>query len=78
MTPLMNSGAKLHIGVVVDSVSEVLNIKAADIEDAPSFGTSLSAECILGMAKTGGSVKILLDITRVLGNCGIGSIDKAA
>ncbi|MDA8308070.1 MAG: chemotaxis protein CheW [Deltaproteobacteria bacterium] len=73
-----NSGAKLHIGVVVDSVSEVLNIKGSDIEDPPSFGTTLSAECILGMAKTGGGVKILLDIARVLSNCGIGCIDKAA
>jgi purine-binding chemotaxis protein CheW len=73
-----NAQAKLHIGVVVDSVSEVLNIKASDIEDAPSFGTTLSSDCILGMAKTGGKVKILLDIARVLSNCGIGFIDKAA
>jgi purine-binding chemotaxis protein CheW len=72
------SEAKLHIGVVVDSVSEVLNIKASDIEDPPSFGTTLSADCILGMAKTGEGVKILLDIARVLSNCGIGFIDKAA
>ncbi len=62
------SGGKLHIGVVVDSVSEVLNIKAADIEDTPSFGTTLNTEYILGMAKTGGGVKILLDIDRVLSN----------
>jgi purine-binding chemotaxis protein CheW len=73
-----NAQAKLHIGVVVDSVSEVLNIKASDIEDSPSFGTTLSADCILGMAKTGGKVKILLDIARVLSNCGIVFIDKAA
>ena len=45
-------GSKLHIGVVVDSVSEVLNIKGADIEDTPSFGTTLNTEYILGMAKT--------------------------
>lgn len=73
-----NSGAKLHIGIVVDSVSEVLNIKASDIEDPPTFGTALNAECILGMAKTGGGVKILLDIAKVLSNCGISFIDKAA
>lgn len=72
--------AKLHIGVVVDSVSEVLNIKATDIEDPPSFGTNLSAECILGMAKTSTGVKILLDIAKVLSDCGIGIglIDQAA
>lgn len=54
------------IGIVVDSVSEVLNIKAEDIEDAPNFGTKLETDYILGMAKMEGGVKILLDIDRVL------------
>lgn len=54
------------IGIVVDSVSEVLNIKGEDIEDTPTFGTSLSIDYILGLAKTEGDVKILLDIDRVL------------
>lgn len=60
-----NSG-RLHIGMVVDSVSEVLNIKSSDIEDTPSFGMTLRTEYILGMAKTAGSVKILLEINKVL------------
>ncbi len=59
-------GSKMHIGVVVDSVSEVLNIKGSDIEEAPEFGTSLDTNYILGMAKTAGNVKILLDIDQVL------------
>jgi len=54
------------IGIVVDSVSEVLNIKAEDIEDAPNFGSKLDMDYILGMAKMEGGVKILLDIDRVL------------
>ena len=53
-------------GIVVDSVSEVLTIKTEEIEEAPSFGGSLDTEFILGMAKTKDSVKILLDIDRVL------------
>ncbi len=53
------------MGIVVDSVSEVLNIKASDIEDTPNFGSRLDTAFILGMAKMGGSVKILLDIDRV-------------
>ncbi len=57
---------RLHIGVVVDSVSEVLNIKGSDIENTPEFGTTLNTDYILGMAKTTGSVKILLDIDKVL------------
>ncbi|MCX5820063.1 MAG: chemotaxis protein CheW [Deltaproteobacteria bacterium] len=55
------------IGVVVDSVSEVLNIKGGDIEDSPTFGARLETDYILGMAKMGGGVKILLDIDKVLG-----------
>jgi len=54
------------IGIVVDSVSEVLNIKTEDIEDTPVFGTSLNTDYIFGMAKIEGGVKILLDIDRVL------------
>ncbi len=54
------------IGVVVDSVSEVLNIKEEEIEDAPAFGTQMNTSYILGMAKTDGGVKILLDIDKVL------------
>jgi len=54
------------IGIVVDAVSEVMNIKGADIEETPNFGTKLDTDYILGMAKTSSGVKILLDIDRVL------------
>ncbi len=56
----------IQLGIVVDSVSEVLNILESDIEDTPTFGTALNTEYIMGMAKTEGSVKILLDIDKVL------------
>jgi purine-binding chemotaxis protein CheW len=56
----------LMMGIVVDSVSEVLNIAADEIEDTPTFGTKLDTEYILGMAKIKGNVKILLDIGKVL------------
>jgi purine-binding chemotaxis protein CheW len=54
------------VGSVVDSVSEVLNIKAEEIEDSPTFGTQLDTKAILGMAKADNDVKILLDIDKVL------------
>ena len=57
----------LQMGIVVDAVSEVLNIKAEEIEDTPAFGVRLNTDYILGMAKIGKGVKILLDIDRVLG-----------
>jgi purine-binding chemotaxis protein CheW len=63
---IAGGGRKALIGTLVDSVSEVLNIKGGDIEDTPSFGSHLNTDYILGMAKTGGKVKILLDIDKVL------------
>jgi purine-binding chemotaxis protein CheW len=62
------SGMALHTGIIVDAVSEVLNLAAADIEDTPDFGEggSSAASYLLGMAKVKGKVKILLDIDRVL------------
>ena len=57
----------IAMGIIVDSVSEVINIKGGDIDDTPGFGSKLDTEYILGMAKTAGSVKILLDIDRVFG-----------
>lgn len=66
------------IGIVVDSVSEVLNIKNDEIEDTPAFGTSLNTEYILGMAKVDGGVKILLDIDTVLSSEEMDSLKNAA
>lgn len=68
----------IAMGIVVDSVSEVVNIRANDIEDTPSFGTSLDTDIILGMAKAGDSVKILLDIDRVLRGEKSAVLDAAA
>lgn len=66
------------IGIVVDSVSEVLNIKGTDIEDTPVFGTRVNTDYILGMAKVNGTVKILLDIDKVLSEEELSVLDKAA
>jgi len=55
-------------GIVVDHVQEVLDIAGQDIEEAPQFGSAVDTAFILGMGKIGDSVKILLDIDRVLGN----------
>jgi purine-binding chemotaxis protein CheW len=54
------------LGIVVDAVSEVVNVTAADIEDAPSLGPSVASDYLLGLAKVKGTVKILLDLDRVL------------
>lgn len=66
----------LTIGIVVDSVSEVLNIKAEDIENTPTFGVRVNTDYIMGMAKISGGVKILLDIDKVLSSQEIVSLEK--
>jgi len=56
----------LLMGIIVDRVSEVLDVAEEDIEEPPSFGTTVNTDFILGMGKVKGSVKILLDIEKVL------------
>jgi purine-binding chemotaxis protein CheW len=56
----------VQMGIVVDRVNEVVDVKAGEVEPTPSFGVSLDTAFILGMAKVGDKVKILLDIDKVL------------
>lgn len=69
---------KVNVGLVVDSVSEVITIRSADIEDTPSLGTAVSTEYILGMAKVPGSVRILLDIDMVINTSELATMDLVA
>lgn len=57
---------ELVIGVIVDAVSEVVDIKQNEIEPPPSFGEMVSNEMFHGMAKRADHVLIMLDIDRVL------------
>lgn len=63
---IQGEAEKLLIGVIVDAVSEVLTLQAAEIEDTPDFGSGVATPYLLGMAKIRGKVKILLDIDQVL------------
>lgn len=75
---VQSTGGQIQTGIVVDSVSEVLNIRGSEIEDTPAFGAKLNTDYILGMAKLGGSVKILLDIDKVLNDDELTSLEKVA
>jgi purine-binding chemotaxis protein CheW len=70
--------ANIMMGMVVDSVSEVLNVKAADIEETPSFGAAMNTNYILGMAKAENGIKILLDIDKVMSDQEIVILQNAA
>ncbi|MBK8872068.1 MAG: chemotaxis protein CheW [Elusimicrobia bacterium] len=56
----------LEVGITVDQVSEVANIADKDIEPVPAFGNGVATEDLLGIGKTGGRVRLLLDIDRIL------------
>jgi purine-binding chemotaxis protein CheW len=56
----------VQMGLIVDSVEEVVTLAANEIEPTPDFGTKIGTEYLLGMAKVKGAVKTLLDIDRVV------------
>lgn len=56
----------VEIGVLVDAVSEVLEVAAVDIEETPSFGAQIDTSFILALAKTDGRVTILLDLAKII------------
>ena len=57
---------KHDIGVMVDAVSEVLEIAHSEIEPPPAFGAKIRTDFISGMGKVNGSFVIILDVGRVL------------
>jgi len=59
-------GRPLQMGLIVDSVEEVLNVVGDMIEPTPDFGALIDTSYLLGMVKVKGQVKTLLDINRVV------------
>ena len=58
-------GRVVAMGMVVDTVSDVIHIAHEDIDAPPCLGTRLRTDCILGIARTGETTKILLDVDRI-------------
>ena len=74
---IASDNGSIMMGIVVDSVSEVIHVRNDDIEETPTFGAKLNTDYISGMAKMNGQVKILLDIDRVLTIRELSLLDKA-
>lgn len=55
-----------EIGILVDAVSEVLEIASAQIDSPPAISGGADTSFMLGMGKVGDSVKILLNIDKVM------------
>lgn len=63
---ILADGEKQDVGVIVDSVSEVLDIPHSEIEPPPTFGAHVRADFIYGMGKIAGRFVIILDVDKVL------------
>jgi len=70
--------SSLMMGILVDKVSEVVNVASGDIEDTPSFGSEVNPEYLLGVGKTGGRIRLLLDIEKVITASDVVNMKKAA
>ncbi len=62
-----NESAGALTGLLVDAVDEVISLSEKDIEPTPDFGFRLDTRHLLGVAKVGAKVKILLDLDQILG-----------
>jgi purine-binding chemotaxis protein CheW len=56
----------LEMGILVDKVSEVLQVSSENIDHVPDFGAGTDTNFILGIEKSRGKARILLDIKKVL------------
>jgi len=68
-----SSTGRREFGVVVDGVSDVVDINASEIKDAPDLGSSVNTEFITGLANVGERMVIVLDIDRLIGGIAIES-----
>lgn len=68
----------VQMGLIVDSVEEVVTLANEEIEPTPDFGTKIDTTYLLGMAKVKGQVKTLLDIDRVVAPETVQTIAQAA
>jgi len=59
-------GGSRLMGIIVDAVSEVANVREQDVEDPPQFGSGVDTSFLLGMAKLSEGVTILLDIDALM------------
>jgi purine-binding chemotaxis protein CheW len=66
------------IGMVVDSVSDVISLGADEIRPAPSMGTALDTDFLLGIGTIEGRMLILLDIERLMSSEELGLIERLA
>ncbi len=66
------------IGMVVDSVSDVVRLGPDDIRPAPQMGSAFDTDFLLGLGTIDGRMLILLDIERLMSSDELGLVDRLA
>ena len=66
MVEIEHDGERLALGMMADSVHQVVELGADQIQPPPSFGPKVRVDCIQGMGVSGDALVVLLDIDRVL------------
>jgi purine-binding chemotaxis protein CheW len=64
---VMSAKGPRDFGIVVDGVSDVIDITPQDVKSAPDLGASASSACIRGLVPIAGHMVILLDIDLLIG-----------
>lgn len=75
---VMHGETRRIMGLVVDGVSDVYNIREHELKPAPDFGTAVKTEFIKGMAAISEKMVILLDIDRLLNATEVAAVDAVA
>jgi len=66
ITEVECEGEATVMGVMVDSVRQVIDLKPQEIEEPPTFGTRVKVDYLLGMARAGKKFCLILDTEKVL------------
>lgn len=77
---VQSSMGRRDFGVVVDGVSDVIDVPTQDVKDAPDMGAHVSTEFIEGLAAVSGRMVMLLDIDQLIGGdvTGVAPLSAAA
>lgn len=74
---VLNVGDRV-VGIVVDSVSDVMELDPSQVRDAPSLTSAIDADFIEGLGSTGERMLILVDIERLMGSADMALLEQAA
>ena len=74
---VLNIGGRV-VGMVVDSVSDVITLTPDQIKDAPQMGSLLDTDYLIGLGTLNERMLILMDIDRLMSSEEMGLIEKAA